>query len=270
MKIKRLSIRNIASIEKADIDFENSLRSFGDADPASLFLITGDTGAGKTVILDCISMALYGTTPRVKGVTGKKNNVFATADGEEIALTDIAQYTRLGITYRDECFSRLHFEGNDGVEYISTFKLGINNRGRLRTSSWSLQIGDSELIEGGRKEEIKSRILRAVGLSYEQFSRMAMLAQGQFAEFLTGGKDERERILEQLTDTGKFSLYGEAISRIFSRARAERDSMVKTVATEQRHLLSRDEEEALLVQVRVNENTLAELRKERESGEKII
>ena len=51
---------------------------------------------------------------------------------------------------------------------------------------------------------------------------MAMLAQGQFAAFLTGDKKERESILEQLTNTEQFSRYGEAIKNLFDRAKAAR------------------------------------------------
>ena len=49
MKIKELHLRNIASIEKADIDFEKGLNDGVTGTPASVFLICGDTGAGKTV-----------------------------------------------------------------------------------------------------------------------------------------------------------------------------------------------------------------------------
>ena len=83
MKIKKLIIRNIASIEKADIDFEKDLIDAGTGLPASMFLISGDTGSGKSVILDGISMALYGTTPRIESVTGQKNNEFRNADGQQ-------------------------------------------------------------------------------------------------------------------------------------------------------------------------------------------
>ena len=54
MRIKELHIRNIASIEKADIDFENGLNDSTTGTPASIFLISGDTGSGKSVILDGI------------------------------------------------------------------------------------------------------------------------------------------------------------------------------------------------------------------------
>ena len=52
MRIKELHIRNIASIEKADIDFERDLNEAYTNAPAPVFLISGDTGAGKSVILD--------------------------------------------------------------------------------------------------------------------------------------------------------------------------------------------------------------------------
>lgn len=236
MKIKRLIIRNIASIEKGEIDFENGLIDRETEQPASLFLITGDTGSGKSVILDCISMALYGTTPRVKSVNGINNNVYHNNNGEEISVNDITQYTRIGISWKEECFAELTFIGNDNIEYISRFSLGRTNRNRYRSPEWKLFIGNSEVIDN-RKNEIKARIEQAVGLSFEQFSRMAMLAQGQFATFLTGKKEERERILEQLTATDIFSRYGEAITAIFKESKQDYENSKKIVQEFNKKLL---------------------------------
>ena len=224
MKIKKLTICNIAAVEQADIDFENDLRDAETGLPSTLFLITGDTGSGKTVILDCISMALYGTTPRVKSVNGVKKNTYRNENGEEISVNDITQYTRIGISHKDPCYSELVFVGNDNVEYVSRFNLGRTNRNNYRKPEWTLAVGEDEVIEN-RKEDIRERIQRAVGLSFEQFSRMAMLAQGQFATFLTGKKEEREVILEQLTSTDIFSRYGEAIASIFKRAKEEKEKL---------------------------------------------
>lgn len=270
MRIKYLKIRNIASIEKADIDFEQGLQAEGEASPSPLFLITGDTGSGKSVILDCISMALYGTTPRVKGVANRTNNSFVGSDGNEIKINDISQYTRLGISSKDECYSELTFEGNDGVNYISRFSLGLARTGNYRPVGWRLQVGDSEIIEGNKKEEIRKRIVTAVGLSYEQFCRMAMLAQGQFADFLTGGKEERERILEQLTSTQHFSRYGEAIERIFKRAKQKKEYSERLLASEAAHLMTAEEEFATTGRLTQLETEIVEIKKRKHKIEETI
>ncbi|MBP5547386.1 MAG: SMC family ATPase [Bacteroidales bacterium] len=234
MKIKKLSLRNIASIESADIDFEHGLYDAVTGKPAGTFLIYGDTGAGKSVILDGIAMALYKKTPRIVDPEGKvikkRDNKFSDAKGESVDVFDIRQYTRLGISPADDCYSEVVFEGNDGKEYCARLTLGVylgntTPNGlrpiKYKDPQWEVTIGNK--VKQDVDKKTGEPILSAIGLTFEQFSRMAMLAQGQFASFLTGDKTERERILETLTDTQHFSKYGEAISRLFTAANKRKE-----------------------------------------------
>lgn len=228
MRIKELHLRNIASIECADIDFEKDLNDGVTGDPASIFLITGDTGAGKSVILDGISMALYKNTPRIAGVFNTQKNNFTNAEGESVRVCSIEQYTRLGISESTPSYSMVVFEGNDGEQYKARLTLGFsrgntNKEGRrplkYRSPKWEVQVGNADFTQ----DSVEQTILKAVGLTFEQFGRMAMLAQGQFAAFLTGDKSERVEILEQLTNTQHFTTYGEAIQRLYEKAKKQRD-----------------------------------------------
>ena len=249
MKIKELHIRNIASIEKGDIDFENGLRDAISGETAPLFLISGDTGAGKTVILDCISMALYKKTPRIDGVANAMRNDYVNAEGETLRVASIEQYTRLGISEREECYSEVIFEGNDGMNYHARLSLGMQrSRKQLkhRQPKWEVKKGDNDWISGNT--EVANTILQAVGLTFEQFGRMAMLAQGQFATFLTGNKSEREAILEQLTNTERFSKYGAAIKNLFDKAQAIYKQTQTEYETEKTHILDKEEKEKLLAE----------------------
>ena len=249
MKIKELHIRNIASIEKGDIDFENGLRDAISGEKAPLFLISGDTGAGKTVILDCIAMALYKKTPRIEGVANSTKNDYVNAEGETLRVASLEQYTRLGISERDECYSEVRFEGNDGIDYHARLSLGMQRGRKLlkhRTPKWEVKKGDADWIAG--TTEVANIILQAVGLTFEQFGRMAMLAQGQFATFLTGNKTEREAILEQLTNTERFSKYGAAIKNLFDRAKASCGQIQAEYDTEKAHILEKEEKETLITE----------------------
>ncbi len=275
MKIKELHLRNIASIEKADINFEKDLNDAVSGGPAQIFLISGDTGAGKSVILDGISMALYKNTPRLSGVANQNNNKYTNREGELVQVNDISQYTRLGISPSDECYSEVVFTGNDGAEYRARLTLGIgmtntdsagNRHLKYRSPAWEVHRG----AENWYKSEAGEVILKAIGLSFEQFSRMAMLAQGQFAAFLTGGKKERESILEQLTNTEIFTKYGEAVSSICKKAQDDRDKLQVSYDTESQHTLPQDEVDALTEEKKILEAEKKELEDRNGKNEEAI
>ena len=237
-------MRNIASIERADIDFEHDLYDGVSDQQAPVFLISGDTGVGKSVLLDGISLALYKTTPRIEGVTDSKQNYFKVYKdaGESLGIGSISQYTRLGISYKDDCYSEVVFEGNDGMEYRARLELGLKRTGGHSDPKWTVKTGSADWV---RVDTRNSQIEQAVGLSFKQFNRMAMLAQGQFASFLCGEKKEREEILEQLTNTEIFSAYGNAVKSLFDRAKKEREMVEATLQTEQGHLLTDEQRETL-------------------------
>ena len=203
MKIRKLSIRNIASIEAANIDFEG-----GALGEAALFLICGDTGSGKTTILDCITLALYGKTPRYDGSRVK--------NAQEVggyAFNDARQLVRHGA---NSASVTLSLTGNDGRSYEATWAVDAisrgENKGRLKGESWIWKDCSEGGLTSTKVRDCEEAAQRAVGLEFRQFCRTAMLAQGQFTQFLLGTDDEKAQILEKLTDTSKYSNLGRRIA----------------------------------------------------------
>ena len=267
MKLKELHIRNIASIEQADIDFEHDLIDSDSGTPASIFLISGDTGVGKSVLLDGIALALYKTTPRIAGTVDTKENTFKNRNKDTVSISSINQYTRLGISPKDECYSEVLFEGNDGIDYTARLELGITRNGTYRDARWRVKIGNADWE---RVDNRDSQIQQAIGLSFKQFNRMAMLAQGQFAAFLCGDKKEREEILEQLTNTEIFSTYGMAVKNLYDRANENKKIAENTFKTEASHLLSPEAVSELSQQVETHTLSVAKLQQQITAAEKVI
>lgn len=241
MRIEQLHIRNIASIAEADIDFIKDLQDEQGL-PSPLFLIAGETGTGKTILLDAITMALYKTTPRIDGVSAKQRNSYTDREtGETIGINSLEQYTRIGIGVKDESYSELVFSGNDGHHYIVRLTLGVKRTGQLRTPEWSCSNEKGE--SWAKDKDIREKIQEAVGLSFEQFCRLSMLAQGEFAEFLCGERKQREMILEQLTRTERFSRYGEAINQLYKEKKQAREELAKTIKDQLQMLLTDEQKE---------------------------
>lgn len=257
MKLLKLHLRNIASIVKLDLDFETQIVDNADGSPAKLFLICGDTGTGKSIILDGISMALYKKTPRLAGVTNPQNNEYDNGQGQELRINALEQYTRASIGKNDECYSEVEFIGIDNITYHARLTLGLNRNGKYIKPLWQVRIGSA----GWQNVEARSGepILSAIGLSFDQFIRMAMLPQGDFAKFLTGDKNEREAILEKLTNTEHFTQYGIAIKE---KAREKKEFCINVKARFDElstHVLTPDIAAALSAEQQAIDTELTEL-----------
>ena len=216
MKIKKLSIRNIASIESADIDFEN-----GPLKDSPLFLICGETGSGKTTILDAITLALYGKTPRY---SDDRRNMDSQVGG--MAFNDTRQLVRRGATAASAV---VELVGNDGKPYEARWSVdavtrGVN-KGKLNKVHWTWKDCSKGGIEHTLGKDIEPVLKSAVGLGFEQFCRTTLLAQGQFAKFLLGGDDTKAEILEKLTNTEKFKQFGIAIGEKYAKLEAAAKSI---------------------------------------------
>ena len=208
MKLQKLTIRNLASIEDAVIDFEH-----GPLGEESLFLICGETGAGKTTILDSICLALYNETPRMDRAENERyKDAAQTASGkkEDIAINDNRQLMRRNT---GEAWSELEFTGSNDIPYTARWYVARAHRkvsGSLQSVKWTLENRKTG-IQLTKIAEIKAEIHKAVGLSFEQFCRTTLLAQGDFTKFLQSKESEKSDILEKLTGTGIYSRIGAEI-----------------------------------------------------------
>jgi exonuclease SbcC len=202
MKLQKLTIHNIASIEDAMIDFESSPLS-----DSEVFLITGKTGAGKSTILDAICLALFAETPRMENTLMQGD----TQDAEKtVKINDPRQLMRRNT---GEAFARLTFTGSNGIHYEAEWSVARARKkpdGNLQKEAWTLTNIDKQQVLA-KKHEIKAEIYRAIGLDFKQFCRTTMLAQGEFTRFLNSTDDEKAAILEKITGVDIYSKIGKKV-----------------------------------------------------------
>ncbi|MAM60092.1 AAA family ATPase [Maritimibacter sp. UBA3975] len=207
-----LSIRgeNIASLAKL---FEIRL----DAPPlssAGLFAITGETGAGKSSLLDALCLALYGNCPRLSG--DGTSEAVADIGGQELRSTDARMVLRRGVA---SGFAEVTFRAADGETYVAGWQARrARDRidGRLQAIERSLARGaDGQMLET-QISRVNERVVGLTGLTYDEFRRTVLLAQGDFAAFLDARTQERAAILEKVTGTG---IYRDISRRVFERNR---------------------------------------------------
>lgn len=199
MKIKRLDINNIASIAHASIDFTSEPLS-----DSPIFLICGETGSGKSTILDAICLALYDKTPRLANGKSTEDKTYSEG-GQEIGIDKVNQLLKKG---EKEGAISLWFDGVDGSTYLAEWKCRVNRNGKLEDEQWS--ITDSKGITDTSKKR-DAKMAEIIGLDYDEFCRTSMLAQGQFTQFLKADTKDKSDILEKITGTEIYARIGKQI-----------------------------------------------------------
>ena len=215
MKLHLIQATNINSLYGGP----HSLNLDADLGGAALFLIQGPTGAGKTSLLDTVSLALFGTTPRavsVNAASAVAERVMSRGAGTCQALVVFSTVTAGVRTFYRAVWSARRARGAAG----GTVQAPVRAVERLRGSppagwDWARH-NDWELIEGGIRQVDFDAAMRGVlgGFTSEDFERSMLLAQGRFDQLLHAKPAERASILERLTQTGSHAAIGRRVSLV--------------------------------------------------------
>jgi exonuclease SbcC len=257
MKVLAVRGRNLASLEREfAIDFTaEPLKSAG------IFAITGSTGSGKSTLLDALCLALFDDAPRTSRVS------------ENISVRDVGDKT---INQRDSrtVLRRGAAEGYAEVEFVSlggeNFRARWSVRrarskadGSMQSSEIRLYNLSTETEVPGGKTELLAKIAGLTGLSFDQFTRSVLLAQGDFATFLKARQAEKAELLEKLTGT---EIYSRISVAIYEKARkAETEWFIVNERIKGTELLPEEEVSAYKTEKEAVRQDLSLLKKESES-----
>ena len=233
MKILNLKFKNINSLSgENEIDFTDPVFTND-----GLFAITGKTGSGKSSILDAISIALYGKTPRVD-ITGSENAIMTR--GEK------------------DCYAEIIFEVG-GKKYKSSWKQERTRTGNLKPVKRLISDANNKII-ADQVRTCDKKIVDIMGLTFEQFTKVVMLAQGSFTAFLQADKNDKGKLLEQITGT---EIYGEISKNVYDRNKIEQEKLNKIITElEAIQILSNEEIKILKEEIAISEKEKEKIDKE--------
>ena len=184
---------------KTEIDFEKLGQS-------GIYLITGNTGAGKTTIFDAIVYALYGETSN----SDRKPNMFRSQYADNMTET----YVELLF----ECNGK-KYRVRRSPEYDRPKARGEGTT--KKTASCELErLADKSVVT--KIKEVESAIQEIIGLDCSQFMQIAMIAQGEFRKLLTSSTEERKKIFSKIFKTEKYGELQKKLKDNFSNADGKR------------------------------------------------
>lgn len=190
---------------KVEIDFDKLGEN-------GLYLITGDTGAGKTTIFDAITYALYG---RASG-ENRDANMFRSKYALESTPTSV----------------ELHFTYSGKEYYIKRNPEYVRPKSRgdgftTQKASVELYLPNGKTID--KPKEVNDAVIDILGVDYHQFTQIVMIAQGDFLKLLNSSTDERKQIFQKLFKTQKYNLLQEKIKEDFLEINKKYNSLKSTL-----------------------------------------
>ncbi len=195
----------------------------------NLFLVTGDTGAGKSTIFDAIVFALYGEASSMRN---KKN-------GKELQSQFVNYYTKP--------FVELVFSERKGKEtkiytvYREPIHMEFKNPSKeIKQKGTHVALTYENGIQITQKDA-NQKIEEIVGLTKNQFMQVAMIAQGEFMELLRANAEDKKKIMRKLFDT---EIYVKIVDELKNRCRKKENAINQVSAvcrTEAGHIIVPDD-----------------------------
>ncbi len=193
---------------EVSVDFER----FGGK---GLFLITGETGAGKTTLFDAMCFALYGEASGTYRGTYSLRSDFA--DPATESFVELS-FTHRGHTYmirRAPAYMRPRLRGSGYTK--------SNESAVLKALD-----GSMTPVEGVRA--VDEAVTDLLQITYDQFKQISMIAQGEFYKMLNASSDERTRILQKVFMTGGYARMGQKLREMTSQADDAQKEITRSIA----------------------------------------
>lgn len=183
---------------------------------SGIYLITGDTGAGKTTIFDAIVFALYGTASSDR----RSGDMLRSRYAEPDTPTEV----KLVFAYRNKEYE---------IRRNPTYQ-----RPKLRGEGMTQENASAELrLPGGeiltRTGEVDEKIREILGMTRDQFMQIAMIAQGNFLKLLLAKTEERRKIFSSIFRTGRYARLEDRLKQEARQARKTYDDVVREIGFEQ-------------------------------------
>ncbi|HEY7717859.1 MAG TPA: SMC family ATPase, partial [Pedococcus sp.] len=168
-----------------DVDFD-------DVSSAGLFLVRGATGAGKTSLLDAVCFALYAAVP---GSRPSGRSLRSDHAPRDVVPTVTLEFTASGRRFRVE----------RSPEFLRPKKRGAGETRSPARVVLHEQVGGSWVGRDHRHDDVAAVLTEVLGMGLEQFSKVVLLPQGDFAAFLRATPEARRELLERLFDISTFA-----------------------------------------------------------------
>jgi len=181
-----------------------------------LFLISGDTGAGKTTIFDAISFALYGEA--AGGRERRRSKSFRS----DYAAPRTETYVEFTFTHRGQTWTIRR-----NPEYLRAKRSGEGMT--TQTAQAEMYCLESKEELSGL-QEVNSKVHELLGLTQDQFTRTVMIAQGDFLKILNAPSDERKKLFQKLFGTGLYEAVRMKLQEMNSACSREREALDTRIA----------------------------------------
>lgn len=173
-----------------------------------LYLITGDTGAGKTTIFDAITYALYGQTSGGIREASMLRSKYAEAG--------TPTFVEMTFSYADEIYTVRR-----NPEYQRPSKRGEGFT--KQKAEAELQFPDGRICT--KAKDVNAAVEKILGVDCSQFTRISMIAQGDFLKLLLASTEERKEIFRHIFKTQNYEILQERIREAFNSLEKERQSL---------------------------------------------